>query len=146
MTDVTTLGLISQGLINIVKAVPGITAGFFPAPPNIETAQLPAAFVFTGSNTYDAASDISNMVRIFRLQVACIPISQGDPFTRETKIPPLIQTCAHAINAKRETHNIDWVETIRVVTDSGIVILPEYGMKFIGFELQVEVKYIERRT
>jgi len=145
MTDTSRIGLINQGLIAIASGVSGIRQGFYPPPPTLDTASLPAVFAFTGNNTYDLSEmGVIQMTRIFRVQVACIPTGQGNPRDREEMVPPLISNVASAINLKQYSHGLDFVETIRVVTDSGIVILPEWGAKFIGFELQVEVKYFER--
>ena len=147
MTDTSRIGLINKGLIDIAKTAAGVTAGFYPPPPQLDTVSLPAVFAFTGSGSYKLdETEIFQVTRIFRVQVACLPTGQGNPKDREEQIPPLIVNVAHALNAKQYTHHLDFVEEIRVVNDSGLVILPEWGAKFIGFELQVEVKYFERRT
>jgi hypothetical protein len=147
MTDTSRIGTIGAGLISIILTIADIKTAQFPAPPNLDTASLPGAYILTGSNTYDLdAVEVTNMTRIFRVQVACLPTASGNPYERELIVPPLIEKTATAINAKRYNHGLAFVETIRVVTDSGIVILPEFGAKFIGFELQVEAKYFERRS
>ena len=61
---------------------------FDPPPANLNTADLPALFVWTGTASHDESVLGENFVdttRRFYLQVAVIPLGQGDPNTREKR-------------------------------------------------------------
>ena len=135
----------------IGKEISGInTNGVFDPPPaNLTTADLPAVFVWTGAGSHDEnvmGENFVNTTRLFYFQVAVIPLGQGDPNTRETLIRPLLEAALATLRKYPKLKGLEWIERMTVNTDSGVIILPEYGGKFIGFEIQLGVKYIAPRS
>lgn len=143
MTDVVSdvcANLAAEG-----RQIEGMNAeGVFDPPrANLETAHLPALYTLTGNATH--TGELGEMdaytSRRFNIQVAVIPTGQGDPNTREAQCRPLLEQTLKHYRAYALTARIDWVSEIKIVSDSGIVILPEYGGKFIGFQISLDVKY-----
>ncbi|MHB0922632.1 MAG: hypothetical protein ACYC3H_01535 [Bellilinea sp.] len=136
--------------INVVGAsAPGITRAFNPPPVSIETAHLPALYAFLGSANHNETAYGPNMVlttRTYRVQVAVIPTGQGNPNTRELQIRPLLQNVIEHYRKYPRLSRTNRVREARVVSDSGIVILPEWGGKFIGFEIRLAVTTLEPRA
>jgi hypothetical protein len=147
MTDIITQ--ICAALVQIGAGVTGITKTFDPPKAGMpSTAELPALWVFTGGTSDDYASLGNNMVyvpRQFRVQVAVTPTGQGDPNTRESLCRPLLMAVRAAF-AHHSGLSVNWVQDMRLLGDSGIVVLPEYGGAFIGFELRLTVGTIEKRV
>lgn len=145
----TTVDDICDALIAIGATVTGVTSAIDPPPANPTTAVLPLLYVFTGPATVledEHGETWDTLVRQFRLQVAVIPTGQGDPNTRETLVRPLIDAAVDKFRSYPQLNGLKFVERLRVVSDSGVAILPEYGGKFIGFEVRLEVQYIQRRA
>ncbi len=121
---------------------------FDPPPANLNTADLPALFVWTGTASHDESILGENFVdttRRFYLQVAVIPLGQGDPNTRETLVRPLLDSALTVFRQHTSLKGLEFVENVSVGSDSGVIILPEYGGKFIGFEIPIDVKYFALR-
>ena len=149
MTDIITS--ICAKIAEIGKTISGINVDgvFDPPPANLQTAELPAMFVWTGTATHDKSilgEDFIETTRRFYLQVAVIPTGQGDPNTRETLVRPLIEATLSAFRFHPQLEGLDWVEEVVIASDSGVIVLPEYGGKFIGFEIPLDVKYFTPRT
>lgn len=144
MTD--QINLVCSGIQTIGAAVSGITTAWSTPPAGLETAELPALYAFTGAMAPDEEDSSSvTETRTFRVQVAVLPTGQGDPNTREALCRPLLE----AVNAAFREHfglgGVAGVQVVRVVSDSGIVLLPEWGGKFIGFEVRLAVMTIRER-
>jgi hypothetical protein len=140
---------ICTALADIGGMATGIRTAFDPPPPNLESGALPALYVFTGGGIPDdklPGSKLVQMTRTLRVQVAVLPTGMGDPKTRETQCRPLLDALYAAIWAHPRLNKLARVRSARVTSDSGIVLLPEWGMRFIGFEVRVEVITIEPRT
>lgn len=136
---VTTLG----------AAVSGIKRAFDPPPPKLDSADLPALWCFTGAAVNDdeeLGEDLILTRRSFRVQVAIIATGQGNPATREQLCRPLIEAVREKYYTTSSLRNLAWIQDVRVLGDSGIVVLPEYGGQFIGFEVRLEVTYVQKRT
>lgn len=149
MTDM--ISSICANLATIGREIVGINANgvFDPPPAGLQTADLPAMFVWTGTATHSEGSMGESFVettRRFYLQIAVIPVGQGDPNTRETLIRPLIDATLTVLRQHPKIKSLDWVEKMTVGSDSGVIILPEYGGKFIGFEIPIDVSYFAIRT
>jgi len=136
---------ISGAIKTLGATATGIKSAYDPAPNDLNSASLPALWTFTGPAS-EEESEFEDYVRIdrtMRVQVAVIPTAQGAPATREKKCRPILD----AVSAKLRSSphlGVNWVENTRVVADSGIVILPEYGGKYIGFEIQYLVTYYQK--
>ncbi len=144
MTD--QINLVCSGIQTIGTGITGITKAFATPPAGLETAELPALYAFTGAMTPDDEdSSFVTETRAFRVQVAVLPTGQGDPNTREAKCRPLLEAVNAAFRARFGLGGVEGVQTSRVVSDSGIVLLPEWGGKFIGFEVRLAVTMIRER-
>ena len=133
----------------IGEQVTGIVTAFDPPPAGLNSADLPALFAFTGNASHGDTQYGANKVlvtRIYRIQVAVIPSALGDPNTRETLCRPLLDATVDTFQMHPTLGKIARVRRSRVVSDSGIVLLPEWGGKYIGFEVRLEVETIEPRT
>jgi hypothetical protein len=149
MTDIITS--ICGKLALVGHEITGINSNgvYDPPPVNLQTANLPALFVWTGTATHDEdnlGESLVETTRRFYAQVAVIPTGQGDPNTRETLIRPLIEAALAAYRKHPKLYGLEWVARVKVGSDSGVIILPEYGGKFIGFEISLDVVYITPRT
>ena len=140
---------VCAGIKTVGALAPGIVTAFNPPPVAVETAHMPALYAFLGSASHNETAYGPNRVlttRIYRVQVAVIPTGQGNPATRETQIRPLLQTTIEHYRKFPLLNRTAYVRNARVLSDSGIVILPEWGGKFIGFEIRLQVESIELRA
>ena len=149
MTDMLTN--ICAHLAEIGAEISGINPHgvFDPPPANLNTADLPAVFIWTGTATHNEGSLGENLIestRRFYLQVAVIPTGQGDPNTREALVRPLIEATLTTLRQHPKLKGMEWVEKLTAGSDSGVILLPEYGGKFIGFEIPLDITYIALRT
>lgn len=131
-----------------------LTTAFATAPEKLDTAELPALYTLTGAATNDESTFGENeerITRMYRVQVAVIPTGQATPTIRETTCRELLELVSKQLskhpflkNTASSTSNLG-VEEAQVVGDSGIVILPEFGMNFVGFEIRLKVTYVQER-
>jgi len=149
MTDMLTD--ICAKIAQIGAEISGINLNgvFDPPPANIQTANLPAMFTWTGNaqhNESELGEDFIETTRRFYVQIAVIPTGQGDPNTREKLVRPLIEAALAAFRKHPKLIGLKWIEKVVVGSDSGVIILPEYGGKFIGVEIPLDVVYIQPRS
>jgi len=139
---------VCAGIKTVGTLAPGIVTAFNPPPVAIETAHLPALYAFLGSASHSEEYGPNKVltVRTFRVQVAVIPTGQGNPNTREMLVRPLLQNVIETYRKYPRLSKTAFVREAAVVSDTGIVILPEWGGKFIGFEIRLQVETIEPRT
>lgn len=144
MTD--QINLVCTGIQTIGTGITGITKAFATPPAGLETAELPALFAFTGGMTpTDEDSSSVTETRTYRVQVAVLPTGQGDPNTREEKCRPLLEAAVGAFREHFGLGGVEGVQHSQVLSDSGVVVLPEWGGKFIGFEIRLAVTTIRDR-
>lgn len=132
-----------------------LTKTFATAPEKLDSVELPALYTLTGSATNDEqmlGEKEERITRMYRVQVAVVPIGLATPTLRETKCRELLELVSKQLskhpflkNTADSTSNLG-VEEARVVGDSGIVILPEFGQKYVGFEIRLSVIYIQERA
>jgi hypothetical protein len=150
MADTITITTsIAGGIQTVGRGIAGIKTAFALAPTNIDSSQLPALYSFTSSSTIDTETlgdGVPLVRRTMRVQVAVIPIAEGDPTQREAKCRPLIDEAIDQFLAYPQLGGVAGVQLAEPVSDSGIVVLPEWGSKFIGFEIRLEVNYVLSRT
>jgi hypothetical protein len=149
MTD--QISTLCAKIATIGEGISGINSNgvFDPPPANLQTAELPALFTWTGTAAHNESvlgEDFVETTRRFFVQVAVIPSGQGDPNTRETLVRPLLEAALAQFRKYPRFNDVDWVEKVNLLSDSGVIILPEYGGKFIGFEIQLDITYIAPRT
>lgn len=138
-------------LAEIGAGITGINQNgvFDPPPAELLTAHLPAHFTWVGAGAHSESSLGEMFVettRRFYVQVAVLPLGQGNPNNREKLVRPLLQAALAQHRKYLTLSTLDWVEKSEIRSDSGVIILPEYGGKFIGFEIPIDITYIEPRT
>lgn len=145
-----TVATIPAAVIDTLVSLSELTLATDPPPANIETAQLPCAWCFTGEAVYEEAlegeSSTHKMLyvdRTYRVQVAVLPLNQATPETRETRVRPvLIAVRDRLISYSPSLGGTAGVLEARVQGDSGVAVLPEYGGKYLGFEVRIGVRSI----
>ncbi|MFA5836176.1 MAG: hypothetical protein WC837_04385 [Bellilinea sp.] len=144
----TIIETVCAGIKTVGALAPGIVTAFDPPPVSIETAHLPALYAFLGSASHseDYGPNRILTTRTYRVQVAVIPTGQGNPNTRESLVRPLLQTTIETYRKFPRLYKTAYVRDAHVASDSGIVILPEWGGKYIGFEIRLTVETIEPRA
>jgi hypothetical protein len=117
------------------------------APAKLDTEQLPALYTLTQNANYFVSQYGENLLlatRVYRIQVPVIPIGQANAETRESLCQPLLETVTKTFIGYPTLNNCEGVQAggSKVVSDSGIVVLPEYGAKFVGFQVNLQVNYL----
>lgn len=139
------IALHQQAIAGIFEGFTGLKKAFEIAPSKLDTAELPALYTLTGSgndsNQYGESEEYTS--RTYRIQIAVIPIGQATPEIRETLCRDLMENVRRELKRYPSLDGTEGVERARVIGDSGIVILPEFGMKFVGFEIRLQVTYSE---
>ncbi len=143
------LASILDGLVvNVATTETYKVHGYNPPPPKADTAELPAAFAFTGAATDDDAIDGAEQVRETRqyaLQVLVLPIVQGTPAEREKRCRPVLIAVKNKL--RQYVHmGVAGAQRMRVTGDSGVVILPSYDGMFYGFEVRLTVLTLIQRA
>jgi hypothetical protein len=124
------------GIVAIGKTVSGIVSADDPPPEKIDSAEMPALYVFTGPATYDTSTyGFHREVRQYRVRVAVAPEGQATPPFIEARVRTLLPLVSAALIAAPTLNRAAWQAT--VVGDSGVIQLPEYSA--VGFELRLEV-------
>jgi hypothetical protein len=115
---------------------------FDPPPPKLDTGDLVAQFAFTGSASFDfntAGRGRVRETRIYRVQFAVLTVAEATPELRETRCRPWLNLARERLTACPTLNRLRFVESARILRDTGVVILPEYGQLYIGFEIQLSV-------
>lgn len=141
-----TVQTVPPAIAAVGTGISGITTATDPPPAAIETAQLPCLFTFTGEATYEWGDDHGYETRVYRVQVAVIPRVQATPETREVRCRPLIVAVRNALASSPQIGAVARVLGAKVIGDSGPAVLPEFEMKYIGFEVRLEVLSIVARV
>lgn len=137
-------------IASVGGAATGITKYFDPPPASLSTADLPALYVYTGAATddYEANGDFfTTVTRRYQVQVAVLPRGQANPQDREDKTRPILEAVKKAYwNKPFLGGTVLGLQWCRVVGDSGVVILPDWGAEYVGVSINLEVLSIEQRT
>lgn len=115
--------------------------GHNPPPPDApDTAGLPAVWAYTGQATYSegGGADWLTEERTYALQCAVLPVGQGTAEEREKRCRPLLAALRAAV-IRYSWLAVPYVQRVRLLGDSGVVILPEFDGANYGFELRVGV-------
>ena len=142
------IGTICEAIKTIGAGVDGIKASFTEPPVKLDTAELPALYPFTGSAAYDwntSGDETGIVTRQYRIHVAIVPRGQDNEIIAEQKGKTLLEAVALRFANRPSLGNTPGVQYAEVVSDGTVIVLPEYGGKFIGFEVILSVQeYIDR--
>jgi hypothetical protein len=118
----------------------GITAAEDPPPATLDTAKLPLLYTFTGPAQYtDLGDDFVIETRDYRVQVAVLPFGEASPQLREARVRPILVAVRTLYFSYPALGGVVGVQSALPLGDSGVVILPEWGGNYIGFELRLQV-------
>jgi hypothetical protein len=111
-----------------------------PPPVKLDSAELPLAYLTPGPAADEGRSTGDDEVRETRqyaLRVPVISSGQGTPGERETRCRPILA----AVKAwlRMYPHLGTAGVEAQVNGDSGVVVLPDFEGKFIGFEVRLQV-------
>lgn len=111
-----------------------------PPPDKLDTAQLPAAWVFTGPAVDEwSGHTLGQVTRQYAVQVAVLPVGQSTPGQREQRTRPFVEAVRARLAANPQLGGgVPWLLRASITGDSGLVLLPEFGGNYIGFELRLE--------
>lgn len=128
------------------KATLGIAAAEDPPPATIDTAKMPLLYTFTGPARYtEGMDDFVIEQRDYRIQVAVLPLGEASPYLREARVRPILVATRDLYFSYPTLDQVARVQAATPQGDSGVVILPEWGQKYIGFELRLQViEYVPR--
>lgn len=144
----TMIETVTAAIKTVGEGATGIVTAYNPPPAELPSGDLPALYTFTGNARHSDELGPNRVVvaRTYRVQVAVIPTGQGDPNTREMLCQPLLDQVIDQYRKYPRLGRTARIRSARIISDSGIVLLPEWGGKYIGFEIRLEVYTIEPRT
>jgi hypothetical protein len=140
---------VPAALASVVAVSTQVKKGVDPPPPVIDTADLPLAYVLTRDATHDWQTEGEHRMRLEREYVVRVPVlgtGSGTPDQRETMCRPVLNDVVQTIAKYPQLGLTQGVNRAWVVRDSGIVVLPDFQQKWIGFEVHVRVLESEVRT
>jgi len=130
------IATIGAAIAAIGATVSGMVSAGDPPPEKLDSAEMPALYVFTGPATYDTATyGFHRETRQYRVRVAVAPEGQATPPVIEARVRTLLPLVSAAFIAAPTLNRT--VLQATVLGDSGVILLPEYGA--VGFELRLEV-------
>jgi len=139
---------ICEAIKNIGAKVDGIETAFSEPPVKLDTAELPALYPFTGPAVYDGeveGDDGLIVTRQYRVHVATSMKGQDDEIAAEQNGKTLLEAVVLRFANRPSLANTAGVIEAKVLSDTGVIILPEYSGKVIGFEVVVQVsEYVIR--
>ena len=132
-------------IAQIFSLLTDVKKTFDTAPEKLDTAELPAQFTFTGTadSTDEFGESEDYVARIYRIQFAVIPTGQATPTRREQLCRDLLEKARKHLKKYPSLKQCDRVFKAEVIGDSGVVVLPEFGMAFVGFEIRLRVTYAD---
>lgn len=145
MDETQDIALHHTKIAGICSSVQGMKKTFSTAPVKLDTEELPAQYTLTGSaNELTVFGENEEYVRrTYRVQVAVLPTGQANAEAREKACRELLEKTRKQLNRYPMLNNCDRVLKSKVVSDSGVVVLPEFGQAFVGFEVRLQVDYFE---
>jgi hypothetical protein len=135
-------------LAALAAEITGITTAFRHIPPAIDTADLPCQIVFTGRSRDDETqgNEFTVETREYRLVFPVLPHGQGARTEAEAIADVLIPQVKEFYRARKDLVGLAWVQTSRVLGDSGVIQIREWDGKFLGFEVILEVTEYVKKT
>lgn len=143
------LSTIRAAITELGKEIPGIESCLYPPPGTLDTATLPALYVLIGESIDDSATLGAERIlerREWRIQVAVAPYGEGNIAQIEEAAETLIPNTKAVYHNNPGLDGVNGVQNSRVIGDTGTGMLQEYGGKYVGFEVRLEVEqYVVRQ-
>lgn len=146
------IALIANGTQLLISGKTYTLKAFDPPPPKLDTPELPALYVLSGNaddGTILGAQTIDEL-RTYRVQVAILTLGEGSAYNRETFCRPWIAKIKNLFHShpglRAPLSPTLFVHNSRVLSDTGVVVLPEFDGQFIGFEMRLQVEEVIPRT
>lgn len=150
-----TIALVTAALKAALSGVTATTSdsvaltviAYDPPPVAMDSIKLPAAYIFTGSADYDteASADQYMEARAYEVHCAIGAEAQMNENIRERHARALIPAIQARL-MKYQNLGVAQVLYIRVTSDSGPIVLPEYGGLYVGFIINLTVNELITRT
>ncbi|HZU86597.1 MAG TPA: hypothetical protein VFF78_03870 [Anaerolineaceae bacterium] len=146
MSDIDVISAVCSGIQEIGIQVAGINTSYSLPPDTLETSSLPALYPLTGQARHDNDALGRGMVMVVRnysVQVALQAIAQGVSTEIEQQCREMINSVCLAFRKHPMLNGTPGVLKSIIISDSGPAILTEWGGKYIGFEIRLEVSTAE---
>ena len=144
-------------LKTVLNGVTGVTSdsvtltvkAYDPPPASLDSVKFPACYVFTGDAAFETLEMGATEYTVTRqYEVHCAVLAEGNatPELREKHVRPLLETVRVKLLQYPSLMAQAELQEMKVISDSGIVILPEYGGVMIGFIINIQTLEIVTRT
>ncbi len=140
------ISVVCAGIQAVGSLAEGVVASYSQAPDTLETSLLPALYPLTGQARHDAeiqGEGFVQVTRTYNVQVAVQATGQGTPSEVEQDCRALISSVCMVFRRYPMLKDAPGVLRSMIVSDSGPALLTEWGGKYIGFEIRLEVTTIE---
>ncbi len=152
-----TIAATCAALKTILNGVTGVTSdsvtlavkAYDPPPASMDSVKLPAAYVFTGGAEFDTenyGADFIGVTREYEVHVAVLAEASATPELREKHCRPLLESIRTRLMMYPSLGNVATLQSMTAASDSGVIVLPEYGGIHIGFTITINTLEIVART
>lgn len=152
-----TIATVCAALKTICNGVTGVTTdgvslvvkSYDPPPASMDSVKLPASYVFTGAAEFDTQSYGPEEVAITReYEVHCAVLAENaaTPELREKHCRPLLEALRTKLLQYPNLGSVATVQMMTPLSDSGVIVLPEYGGLYVGFIVTINTLEIVART
>lgn len=152
-----TTAAVCAALKTICNGVTGVTSdavtltikSYDPPPASLDSVKLPAVYVFTGGAEYDAArygAENVEIVREYSVNCAVLAENAATPELREKHCRPLLEALRDRLLMYPSLGNVATVQQMTPISDTGVIVLPEYGGLYVGFTITIQTLEIVSRT
>jgi hypothetical protein len=114
-----------------------------------DTAQLPALYIYTRRGVYDwdyYGDNFGREVREYSIRLAVLPAAEATPELIEIRCRPALVAVRDRYASRPSLGNLAGVQSALITSDSGPIVLPEYGGVNIGIEFVMSVEEQFDRT
>jgi len=133
-----TIAAICAAMKTVCNGVTGVTSdsvtltikAYDPPPASLDSVKLPACYVFTGAAEFDTTGYGADYIGVTReYEVHCAVLAEGNatPELHEKHCRPLIEALRDRLLMYPSLSAVATLQGQTPVSDSGVVVLPEYG-------------------
>lgn len=152
-----TIAAVCAALKTICNGVTGVTSdavtltikAYDPPPASLDSVKLPAVYVLTNGADYDTTvygSDNVQVTREYTVTCAVLAENASNLEVREKHCRPLIEALRDRLLMYPSLGNVATVQMMTPISDSGVIVLPDYGGLYIGFSITITTLEIVSRT